>query len=150
MRTVRNASELYDLLAELFGIGDYDDLASDLPYYRFRMLEASKLTRMLKKRGCKLEDVVLAAEYAKTRGKTITAAWQVFQLVPEARSAWRREQLAAMNARSDRGDLLDAAFAEAQDLRQHDWAQRLFVVDPRDHTAADQALEAWTHHKESL
>lgn len=127
-------AELYDLLREYFGIGDWDDSKPKMPYFRARMTEISKLKAMLKRRRCTVAEVAIAAEYARREYKPIHAAWQVFVLVPEALSAQR-----ALD-RQSQPDLLAEAISEAVEAGEMAWADRLMRVGP--HDAAD-VLNAW-------
>lgn len=133
-------AQLYDELQSMFGIGDYDD-SSDNPWHRARAVEIAKIARMLKKRHCTAEEVLVAAKYARRTGKPIHAAWQVFVLVPEALKAARLERA------RDHAEALDAAIRDAIDdavaLGENEWAARL-IRTPRTHVVG--VLDEWRNH----
>lgn len=128
-----NAGELYDLLQVMFGLGDYDE-HGDIPWYRARMLEISKLKGMLTKRKATPQQVAVAAHYARDQGLAISAAWQLFELIPEAMVAARR---AAQEAAPSE---LQQAIDEAVKLGLNQWAERLIRVDKAD---ASAVLKEW-------
>ena len=135
--------ELYDLLQELFGIGDFDD--GQGLWYQSRGVEIGKLKRMLTSRHCTVEEVAEAARYAHGRHIPITQAWQVFQLVPEALRARRlsraeEEHLALRDARSE-------AVRAALDLHDTTWADRLMRT-PDQHL--ETVLQEWRNHARTL
>jgi len=131
-------AELHDLLHEMFGIGNYDDLASTDPWFRARITEISKLRGMLKRRHCTVEEVAIAAEYARETGKPIHAAWQVFILVPDALMA-QREERRQRTLDALRHDV-EAAASEAYELGEHEWADRLMRAS--ENTAAT-VVDQW-------
>lgn len=138
---VTTAAELYDLLQRDWGLGNYDDVAVPVPeFWKARMSEVSKLKAMLKRRRCTPQEVALASAYAKSQRKTISAAWQVFELVPEAIRASLQEEKVSKRS------LLTAAAVEASNAGQVDWAQRLFAANI---AAADELIAAWNAHKET-
>jgi len=131
--------QLYDELHALFGIGDYDDLVDGAtPWHKVRMTEIAKLKGMLKRRHCTVEEVHIAAQYAYSEGKPITAAWQVFLLVPEALKAKRETARALAQGRAAQ-ELLDAV-AEAVEAGDMDWAERLMRTPPQ---YATGVLDEW-------
>lgn len=133
--------QLYDELHKMFGIGDYDDLVADSkPFHAARMTEIAKLKGMLKRRHCTVEEVHLAARYAQAQGKPISAAWQLFVLVPEALKYQRDQQRAERVERDARG--LAVAIDEAIEAGEHEWAERLMRTPPN-HPRAGSVLEEW-------
>lgn len=137
-------SELYDLLHELFGIGDYDD-TGDRPWWQVRSVEIGKVGRMLKSRHCTTDEVAEAARYAQLQGIPITESWQVFQLVPDALKARRlaRTEQDAAALRNDRS----AAIQAALDLHDTAWAERLMRT-PDAHL--DEVLQEWRDHARTI
>lgn len=123
--------DLYDLLQELFGIGDYDEVATphdaDLPraqvWYRARSIEIAKIRSMLRKRRCTLGEVAVAAYYAADEGIPVNASWQVFGLVSDAKRAARARdrQLRQDGVLADR----NLAAIEAMEAGEQGWADRL-------------------------
>ena len=138
MSTPQTPAELHDLLHEMFGIGNYDDLTSTDPWFRARMTEISKLRAMLKRRRCSVEEVTIAAQYARETGKPIHAAWQVFILVPDALKAQRNER--AQRTLENLLVEIHAAAAEAHELGEPEWADRLMRVS---HANAVSVLDEW-------
>ena len=112
-------SELYDRLQGMFGIGDWDEATSIVPWWKFRGIEIAKLKSMMKRRGASVAQVMTAAEYAIANGKPIRATYQLFELIPEAMREKRRREAAP-----DTTDF-DAAIAEAVEAGEHEWADRL-------------------------
>jgi len=138
MSTPTTPAELHDLLHEMFGIGNYDDLASTDPWFRARMTEISKLRAMLKRRHCTVEEVAVAAHYARDAGKPIHAAWQVFLLVPDALKAQRAAR--AQRTLDDLHAAIHDAAAEAYALGEHEWADRLMRAA---NSTAASVLDEW-------
>ena len=138
MSTPQTPAELHDLLHEMFGIGNYDDLTSTDPWFRARMTEISKLRAMLKRRRCSIEEVTVAARYARETGKPIHAAWQVFILVPDALKAQREAVL--INGREALRTQLQDAASEALDLGETEWADRLMRAPE---ATAGTVLDQW-------
>lgn len=112
-------AELYDRLQGMFGIGDWDEATSEVPWWKFRNTEIAKLKAMMKRRGASVVQVLTAADYASTTSRPIRASYQLFELIPEA-MRWRRERLAV----TDTTDL-DSAITEAIDAGEYEWADRL-------------------------
>jgi hypothetical protein len=135
--------ELYDLLQEMFGIGDFDD--GDGLWYRSRGVEIGKLTRMMKSRHCTTDEVATAARYAYERHIPITHSWQLFKLVPEALRAGRltRAEEEALSLRDARSE----AIQEALDLHDTTWAERLMRTPDQ---YLSQVLQEWRDHVHSL
>jgi hypothetical protein len=135
------SGELYDLLREMFGIGDYDPVATTRPWHRVRAIEVGKLNRMLKARHCTPDEVYLAARYAQQRRTPITATWQVFELVPEALKAHRLEREATrLTALHEQ---VWQATRDALAAGETEWADRLTRTPD---THAEQVLQEWRNH----
>lgn len=136
-----NPGALYDLLQERFGIGSYDESIDKRPWFKVRMTEVAKVTALLRRRGVTIQEVVLAADYAKKHRKPITAAWQVFDLVPEALRAAKKR------GPNEVREQLTAAAAEAMAMGRDDWSQRLYMADIH---SGPNVLDLWQKTKESL
>ena len=132
-------AQVYDLLQELFGIGDDDGTRA---WWQVRSVEIGKIGRMLKSRHCTAEEVIEAARYAHGMGIPITASWQIFELVPEALQARRiaDSRTAAETHQADRS----AAIREALDQHDPEWAQRLMRT-PDVHL--ETVLKEWRSHE---
>lgn len=131
-------AELHDLLQRLFGIGDYDDLTSQTPYYRTRMHEIVKLKAMLRRRRVRVEDVAVAALWAHAIGKPITASWQIFRLIPQAKIAIREQEREARQMAQNA--TRNAAVIEAMEAGDEPWATRLMNASDRD---IDAVIDQW-------
>ncbi len=127
-------AELYDYLQRTFGIGDWDEATSEVPWWKFRATEVAKLKAMLKRRGATVQQVVAAAEYARAQGTPVHATYQLFALIPEAMRDHRRRIQAAG------GSQLDDAIAEAVAAGEMGWADRLTRATGPD---AVTVLEQW-------
>ena len=112
-------AELYDHLQRTFGIGDWDEATSEVPWWKFRGTEIAKLKSMMKRRGATVHQILTAADYAILQRKPIRATYQLFELIPEAMREKRLRE-----ARPDTTDF-DAAIQEAVDAQEFEWADRL-------------------------
>lgn len=126
---------LYDLLHTYFGIGSHDEVIAErretVPWYKHRMTEIGKLKRLMNSRHVDISTMIQAAEYAHDRRLPITAAWQVIEVIPDARRAARE---AAQRPLSER---ITEAVNEALAAGEQDWALRLTSAWSLD------ALSAW-------
>lgn len=126
-------AELYDELQEMFGIGDWSQ-AAKIPWFRARMNEIGKLKRTLRSRHVREDDVYLAAVYAREQQIAITATWELFELIPDAKK----------HARQPKTDMgLQAAIQDAIAAGDDDWAVRLENVHPNDPTAVAAVLKEY-------
>lgn len=115
-------ADLYDYLQRTFGIGNWDEATSTMPWWRFRLTEIAKLKAMLKKRGATPEHVITTAEYAIEQRRSIFATYQLFLLIPEAMAAQRAQARTDRNAQLNLG--IEEALAEAIALGETQWAER--------------------------
>lgn len=134
--TPSTPAKMVDKLHDLFGIGDSDDIAGDLPWHRDRMIQIAKLKAMLKSRRASLAEVNIAADYAHAHGKPIHQVWQVFALIPEAMRA--RFQDVRRDAEGVKHEEIQAAIDEALASGETEWAERLM----RAHNPGE-VLAAW-------
>ena len=121
-------AELFDLMAEKFGVGGYDDVTSTVPYFRHRMTEISKIRTMLRSRRVHEHELLIAIEYAVAHRKVITETWQVFNLVPEALAEHHRN--VRSQARAAASVDATALAAEAYHAGHGTWAARLLNAEP--------------------
>jgi len=128
------AAAAYDALQQRFGIGEWDEATSTVPYYEARMVEIGKLKRLLHSRRITTTDLMKAADYAVRHRYPISATWQLCALVPEALREHRPSPVATVRDR-----LLSAA-AEATAAGEREWAERLYNADP---SAGEEVLIAW-------
>lgn len=120
---VASEAALYDLIRERFGVGDYDD-SGDVPWFKARNMEISKLRAQMKRRRVSIEDMVIAVWYADREKRPITAVWQLCQLVRDARKAYR-EFTTGPGLREQ----LNEAAAHAHEHGLDQWAERLYNAD---------------------
>lgn len=132
----KSPAAMVDKLHEWFGIGSYDDIASERPFHRERMVEIAKLKGLLKSRRASMTEVWIAALYAREHGKPVHQTWEVFALIPEAmRERWRD----ATNTRRAESDAdWVTAIQDALDAGEQEWAERLQRA-----TDKAQAVEEW-------
>lgn len=114
---------LFDYLQERFGIGDWDEATSAIPWWQFRGREIAKLKSMRTKRKATTTQLVAAADYAVEQCRPIYATYQLFALIPEAMAARRRQEQAKKKGDLARG--INEAFAEAVAAGETEWAERL-------------------------
>lgn len=123
--------QLYDDLRERFGIGDWDEATSTVPFYKYRMTEISKIKAMMKKRRVTVDQLLLAADYAQIHHLPVVALWRVFELVPDALRAQRESNRPSLH------DEVWAAVDEAVAAGEQGWADRLMAAANR------ETLDAW-------
>ena len=61
--------EAFDIMAEKFGVGDYDEWTATVPYWRWRMGEVAKIRAMMRRRRVSMQELVIAIEYAVAHRK---------------------------------------------------------------------------------
>lgn len=145
MRTpVRTDSDLYDLLQELFGLGDWDP-DSDVPWWKARQHEISKIKRSRTARKVDLEDLALAARYAKAHGEQIKAVTWLYKLISPA-IRWENERRRAA-ALAEVDDLIAEAIAVEAEQPESEWLTRLARArGPH----RKQVYDAWLRHRDLL
>ena len=80
-----NASQLYDLLQEMFGLGDWDELTtSRTPWWKARLLEVGKLKRQMAKQKVTIDQLTRAAWYARRWSIPVRGVWTLVDLIPDA------------------------------------------------------------------
>lgn len=85
---------LFDHLHRRFGWGNYDELYSEEPYWKWRQLEVSKIKRSLASRKIAIEDVFVAGEYCWTHHIHVGAVTWLYRHIYDARSWWKERQRA--------------------------------------------------------
>lgn len=111
-----NDAQLFDMLHALFGIGDYDD---SVHWYRFRMLEITKLKAIRKRRQIPLRDMACAARYCYVHHVQIHQSYELcVHIVVAKRDARRR-------AVPDLDRDIELAVTVARDRGEGEWASRL-------------------------
>ena len=135
---------LYERLREMFGLGDFDEETSAVPYHQWRIREVAKLKAMLNKRRVPPERLLLAAEYAVAERKPITEAWQLFDLILPALVDLRRRE--REENRTSTGDDIRAAIGESIESEEDLWTDRFLRLTPG--PEADQVLAEWRDYIE--
>lgn len=123
-----NHAQLYDLLQKLFGIGNYDDVVAKQAWHNARMGEISRLKALCKRRRATEKQVAVAAWYAHENGHTIRHSYRLFPLIPEAMRSYN--QAVAAELRTELTEQIAAAYADAVEAGQHEWAERLIATPP--------------------
>lgn len=139
MRHPTTEAELFDYLHERFGIGTYDELAANKrQWWQERGTGIAKLRAMLKRRQQRIDDVVIAADYAAQLRKHIRYYPQIFELIPEAKkqAADRRRE----DRRQGLRDQIQDAASHAFELGREEWGQRLLRAPEHD---AQAVLDLW-------
>lgn len=131
-------AELFDYLQERFGIGEWDEATSAIPWWKFRGREIGKLKSMLKKRKALAMHVVVAAEFAIEHRRPIQAYYQLFALIPEAMVAKSRHERA--QRKRDLARDIDGAVQEAIGAGETAWAARLMRTQVSE---ASTVLREW-------
>lgn len=139
MRHPSTEAELFDYLHEKFGIGTYDELVpSSRQWWQERGTGIAKLRAMLKRRRQRIDDVVIAADYAARHKKPIHFYPQIFELIDEAKREQR--QRSHEERRQSLREEVRAAASEALELGREEWAYRLLRAPEND---AQAVLDEW-------
>ena len=136
---VTTEGELFDLLRQRFGIGEWDEETHGerIPYWRFRNTEISKLKGMIRKRRTSVADLALAADYAVETKTKISNPFALLALIQPAKKAARD---ARVTPRAEIHQRLVEAAGQAQAAGDEAWATRLFSADP---AAGEAVLAEW-------
>lgn len=129
--------ELYDQLREMFGIGSYDD-SQDEAWHRARMVEVMKLKGLCRRRHASVQQVAIAAWFAKENGFPVQHSVQLYPLIPQAMRAYNAEMQAS--AREAEDHELQRAVNTAMRLGEEEWAGRLLRATGRDRR---KVLDEW-------
>jgi hypothetical protein len=131
-------AELYDLLQEQFGIGDYDEVVGGTLWHRARMVEIVKLKGLCARRHATIRQVSIAAWYAKEQGLAVSHSARLFAMIPDAMRTYNA-RVAAEKADVQAGELaaaVNAAMAAGED----EWAERLMRADGPE---VGEVLDEW-------
>jgi hypothetical protein len=141
---VTTDSDLYDLLQKLFGLGSWDP-DSDVPWWKARQHEVTKIKRSRTARNVALEDLALAARYAKAHGEQVKAVTWLYKLISPA-IRWDNERRRAV-VLAEVSDLIDEAIAIEAEQPESQWLTRLARArGPHRKVVYD----AWLQHRDSL
>lgn len=137
---VRTDGDLYDLLQELFGLGSWDP-DSDVPWWKARQHEVTKIKRSRTARNVDLEDLALAARYAKAHGEQVKAITWLYKLITPAIRWDNERRRAATLAEVD--DLIAVAVEIEAEKPESAWLTQLVRArGPHRKVVYDQWLQA--------
>jgi hypothetical protein len=114
--------ELYDMLRWMFGLGSWDEVTAEEPYFKARGTEMGKLKRTMTARQVGIPEAVLAARYCYRHRIPVLWTTEIFKHLAAA----RRE--AAEFARGDIQREMEAAIRCERSLARassDDWVSRL-------------------------
>jgi len=135
--------DLFDLLAKDFGVGDYDEMTTDVPYWQWRANEVAKVRRVRESRQVTVENLMLAAAYCKACGYDVRDATWLYRHI---RDAIRWEKASHSDATINATQLetqITTAVTEAYAAGEMDWVARL--TNANGTTNRTEALNAWQH-----
>lgn len=125
---IDNHAKLYDLLQLMFGLGDFDDSTSGEPWFKHRMVESMKLKGLCRRRRTSIQQVAIAAWYAKEHHLPVRHSVTLFALIPKAMVEFREmERRVAKEAEKQE---VDAAVDEAYARGRQDWVEQLMRAAP--------------------
>jgi hypothetical protein len=96
MKEPKSDAELFDMLHEIFGIGDFDETGA-VPWFRFRIAEIAKLKAIRKRRSITLADYAMTARYCHRHGERVKESWQVCGFIADAKREARRIAVPALS-----------------------------------------------------
>lgn len=134
-----NDAELFDLLHQLFGIGDWDADLDSKPWHKARIAEIGKIKQIRRKRRYSIEDFAYLAQFCYTHHRRITKTFDLLEHWPDA----LRER--TRNARSRIDDEIQAALElEQQRPDGQEWVERFMLAQGAGRIAA---LTRWKHER---
>lgn len=120
-KDVRTDSDLFDYLRINFGVGDWDE-DHDLPWWKYRTQEVSKIKRVRTARKVALGDLATTVDYCKARRIDIRdSTWLYRHIIAALRWEREREQIRPSDFERDYED----ALAQAYEHGEHEWIERL-------------------------
>lgn len=133
-------AQLFDVLAELFGIGDWDPDLDDMAYFRMRTTEIAKIKAIRRKRNYSITEFAALARYVHSRGHRIARTWDLLEYWPE----FRRSQAANARLQSE------AEFERALEIERarpdgQGWAERLLMSYPG--PGRDAVMREWREER---
>lgn len=127
--------DLYDLLQRDFGIGG-SDVGTE--FWRVRMVEIGKMNRIMTSRKASIEQVAIAAWYAKEVRAHCYGVGQLCALIPLARKAYL--EALVEQRRAELMSQIQLAVVEALAEDNWEWADALMRATPDD---ARSHLDQW-------
>lgn len=114
---------IFDYVSRLFGVGEWDELVTDQPYWEFRMKEIAKIKQRREKAGVTAAELTDAADYCKAHHIDIRNVAWLYQHLRDART-WRVERERAL-AEKDLDELLGRAIEIETRVPNSRWIERL-------------------------
>lgn len=126
---------LWEYVHRLFGIGDWDELASDEPFWQYRQREVGKVKARRARLKVEIADLAHAADYCKAHGIDIRNVAWLYQYLPMARR-WILERERAFSSTH-----LDELIARAVDHEHRNGKDGQWI---------DRLLRARGEHREEV
>lgn len=138
--------ELWELGRRALGYGDWQPDHPE-PYQKWSGMESHKLFLVMRKRGIKNADFVLAVEYCQRHHKRIENAIWVFRFLPDAQQE-RREWL-AQNQLTDLGQEIETALGYERALSDDMSASWIGQLTRARGPYRREVLELWKAERQS-
>ena len=126
---------VFEELQRLFGLGT--------DQWKDKAAETAKIKRICTRRRVSIEQLMIAAWFAKTRHITILNSAQLFPLIPQAQRAWTTEETIRKRASSDA--VVHNAVVEAFAAGEEEWAERLLRADAK---SVVDVVAQWEAHQQ--
>lgn len=123
IHAVSTDGQLWDYCQRLFGVGDWDELTADVPFWKYRQKEVIKVAAKRKKLKAAPQDLAVAADYCKANGIHIANVAWLYKHLPASRS-WMSARERTLSERDLDELLLQAIEVEAQESASP-WLDRL-------------------------
>lgn len=122
-------AELFDLLQQLFGFGDYDEQVNpEPPWFKVRMTEIGKLKRFMKSRNLSARTLGITAWYCHDHQIRVDSFGYLARHVREALVEHRKQ--ADQAKREEAADRLQEALERSTLIGRPDWTERLLRTPP--------------------
>lgn len=130
---------LFDYLQRLFGVGSYDEVCSEEPYWQWRMHEITKIKAKRNKFKVAVQDLALAAEYCKVHHIDIRNPAFLYDHLGASRH-WMSECERALSV-AQVDDEIEAALAVT--LPDSPWFERLVRASGENRKEVLSAWKTW-------
>lgn len=128
--------KLFDVLHEMFGIGTYDDLSGETPWWKFRQRETSKVKASRIKNDRSVPDLYVAALYCRAHNIEVGAVTYLMRHVKPAWTWWE-ERSATAGITERYADAIRHEMANTNDT----WLTRLLRAAP---ATREEVYQQWT------
>lgn len=136
--------QLWDYVHRLFGVGDWDEQASDVPFWKYRSKEVMKVAAKRKKLKVEVGDLANAADYCKAHRIDIRNVAWLYQYLPDSRR-WMSERERALSEAA-----LDELIAEAVDLERELISSHEYVEREGPEFWTDRLIRARGEHRREV